>query len=89
LQWLAFNSFQFPATEHAMAILVIKDLPESVDLDRQAMAAITGGSKVPLRQTMLARTTSSTVWIGSGAAATSREQPANRADQRRRSTLVK
>lgn len=29
-----------------MAIIVIKDLADSVDLDRQAMAAITGGARV-------------------------------------------
>ncbi|MGU7782834.1 hypothetical protein [Burkholderia sp. PU8-34] len=37
-----------------MGVLVINDLPESVDLDRQAMAAITGGAKVRSHQTMLA-----------------------------------
>ncbi|WP_185732469.1 hypothetical protein [Burkholderia sp. Bp8963] len=37
-----------------MGILVIHDLPESVDLDRQAMAAITGGAMVRAHQTMLA-----------------------------------
>ncbi|PMS32755.1 hypothetical protein B0G57_12167 [Trinickia symbiotica] len=29
-----------------MATLVINDLPESVELDRQAMAAITGGAMI-------------------------------------------
>ncbi len=29
-----------------MAIIVIKDLPDSVELDREAMAAITGGARV-------------------------------------------
>ncbi|WP_206998670.1 hypothetical protein [Trinickia mobilis] len=37
-----------------MGTLVINDLPESVDLDRQAMAAVTGGSMVQAHQTMLA-----------------------------------
>ncbi|WP_232072386.1 hypothetical protein [Paraburkholderia pallida] len=37
-----------------MGTLVIKDLPESVDLDRQAMAAITGGARIGSHQTMLA-----------------------------------
>ncbi|MGV2289356.1 hypothetical protein AAHK20_11650 [Trinickia sp. YCB016] len=37
-----------------MGTLVINDLVESVDLDRQAMAAITGGSMVQAHQTMLA-----------------------------------
>jgi hypothetical protein len=40
-----------------MAILVIKDLPENVDLDRQAMAAITGGARVRGSQSSLGRTT--------------------------------
>lgn len=29
-----------------MSRIVIKDLPESVDLDREAMVAITGGARV-------------------------------------------
>lgn len=33
-----------------MAHIVIKDLPESVDLDRQAMTAITGGARTRGRQ---------------------------------------
>ncbi|RQZ08004.1 hypothetical protein DIE15_33540 [Burkholderia sp. Bp9031] len=37
-----------------MGVLVINDLPQSVDLDRQAMAAITGGAMVRAHQTMLA-----------------------------------
>ncbi|TCW84335.1 hypothetical protein C5O80_14950 [Burkholderia sp. SRS-46] len=37
-----------------MGVLVIHDLPESVDLDRQAMAAVTGGAMVHAHQTMLA-----------------------------------
>jgi hypothetical protein len=37
-----------------MGILVINDLPESIDLDRQAMAAISGGAMVRAHQTMLA-----------------------------------
>lgn len=39
-----------------MAILVIKDLPESVDLDRQAMVAIAGGRRARGRQTLLGGT---------------------------------
>lgn len=38
-----------------MAIL-IKDLPESVELDRQAMTAIAGGARVRGRQTRLGGT---------------------------------
>jgi hypothetical protein len=37
-----------------MTTLVIKDLPESVDLDREAMAAITGGARIASHQTQLA-----------------------------------
>jgi hypothetical protein len=44
-----------------MATIVIKDLPDSVDLDREAMLAITGGARTRGRQTYLgqgmARTT--------------------------------
>jgi hypothetical protein len=31
--------------ENIMASIVIKDLPESIELDRQAMVAIVGGSR--------------------------------------------
>ncbi|WP_454763295.1 hypothetical protein [Cupriavidus campinensis] len=31
--------------ENAMAVIVIKDLTENVDLDREAMTAITGGTR--------------------------------------------
>ena len=33
-----------------MAIIVIKDLSENIDLDRQAMVAITGGARTRGRQ---------------------------------------
>jgi hypothetical protein len=36
--------------EQAMSTIVIKDLPESVDLDRQAMRAVVGGARVTGRQ---------------------------------------
>lgn len=36
--------------------IVIKDLPGSVDLDRQAMIATTGGARASGRQTLLGRT---------------------------------
>lgn len=39
-----------------MTIIVIKDLPESVDLDRQAMVAITGGARSRGRQTFIGST---------------------------------
>jgi hypothetical protein len=35
-----------PARSAIMTTLVINDLPESIELDRQAMAAITGGAMV-------------------------------------------
>ena len=38
-----------------MTIVVIHDLPESVELDKQAMAAITGGAMVQAHQTIFAR----------------------------------
>ncbi len=39
-----------------MATIVIKDLAESLDLDRQAMLAITGGARVRGRPAVLGRT---------------------------------
>lgn len=39
-----------------MSIIVIKDLPESVDLDRQAMVEITGGARTRGRQTFIGST---------------------------------
>ena len=41
-----------------MSIIVIKDLQESVDLDREAMLAITGGARTRGRPAFLARTKS-------------------------------
>jgi hypothetical protein len=38
-----------------MATLVIHDLPESLELDRQAMAAITGGAMVQAHHTLFER----------------------------------
>lgn len=38
-----------------MATIVIKDLQESVDLDRQAMTAITGGARNRARQPLPAQ----------------------------------
>ncbi len=45
----------FPLCGVGMATLVIHDLPESVELDRQAMSAVTGGSMVQTRQTLFVR----------------------------------
>lgn len=39
-----------------MTIIVIKDLAESVDLDRQAMVLITGGARTRGRQTFVGST---------------------------------
>jgi hypothetical protein len=39
-----------------MASIVIKDLPESIDLDRQAMTAILGGARARGRQRSVGRT---------------------------------
>lgn len=41
--------------EKAMSTLVIKDLPESTELDREAMKTIAGGTRTAGRQTPLAR----------------------------------
>lgn len=38
-----------------MATIVIKDLPENMDLDRQAMLAITGGARLRGRPAATAR----------------------------------
>jgi hypothetical protein len=38
-----------------MATIVIKDLAESTELDRQAMLAITGGSRFRARDTVVGR----------------------------------
>jgi hypothetical protein len=38
-----------------MATIVIKDLPESTELDRQAMLAITGGARLRAATTGVAR----------------------------------
>lgn len=40
-----------------MSTLVIKDLPESIELDREAMKAVTGGARSAGHQTPLARAT--------------------------------
>lgn len=47
-----------------MAIIVIKDLQESVELDRQAMQAITGGARMRGRPLAFARGSSRTLEIG-------------------------
>jgi hypothetical protein len=40
-----------------MAVIVIKDLPDSVDLDREAMVAITGGARARAGQAWTPRRT--------------------------------
>jgi hypothetical protein len=42
----------------AMATIAIKDLPDSVELDRQAMAAIVGGARSSARYGSLVQPTS-------------------------------
>jgi hypothetical protein len=46
--------FKTAHVEQTMSTLVIKDLPESVELDREAMAAISGGARIAAHQTQLA-----------------------------------
>jgi hypothetical protein len=41
--------------EYIMATIVIKDLSENIDLDRQAMVAITGGARTRGRQSYAGR----------------------------------
>jgi hypothetical protein len=43
-----------------MATIVIKDLAESIDLDREAMTAITGGARTGGRRIVPAQTISQT-----------------------------
>jgi hypothetical protein len=88
----AASRFPFRLAESAMGTLVIDDLPESVDLDRQAMAAITGGSKVLAHQTMLAPQMFTGLRIaGTGTAAPVASSPIAEAfaTQRTRTTLLR
>ena len=41
-----------------MATIVVKDLPESIDLDREAMTSITGGARMRAPKTIFTRTMS-------------------------------
>ena len=72
-----------------MGILVINDLPESVDLDRQAMAAITGGSMVQARQTMLGAQPFTGLRIGAGVNAAAFTPSVSTTAQRTRTTLLR
>lgn len=47
-----------------MATIVIKDLPENIDLDRQAMQAITGGARMRGRPLAFARSGPRSLEIG-------------------------
>ena len=47
-----------------MATIVIKDLPENIELDRQAMQAITGGARMRGRPLAFARSSPRTLEIG-------------------------
>ena len=40
-----------------MALITIKDLPQSVELDRSAMLAIVGGARIGVRKTDLSAAT--------------------------------
>ncbi|TKC81634.1 hypothetical protein FAZ69_27090 [Trinickia terrae] len=72
-----------------MGILAINDLPESVDLDRQAMAAITGGSTVQSHRTMLAPQPFTGLRFGIGPGEIHRTPIAEAVEQRTRSTLFR
>ncbi|AOI68325.1 hypothetical protein WI36_22020 [Burkholderia ubonensis] len=72
-----------------MGVLVINDLPESVDLDRQAMAAITGGAMVSAHQTMLAPRTFPYLHTDAKKAASTPAQVAEAATSRARPTLLR
>ncbi|KVC69629.1 hypothetical protein WJ47_14370 [Burkholderia ubonensis] len=72
-----------------MGVLVINDLPESVDLDRQAMAAITGGAMVRAHQTMLAPRTFPFLHTDAQDAASTRAPAADAAPSRARPTLLR
>ena len=73
-----------------MGTLVINDLPESVDLDRQAMAAITGGSMVQAHQTMLAPQMFTGLRIAAGLGEFAGRSPiAEAVAQRTRTTLLR
>jgi hypothetical protein len=53
------NSLWSQHQEAAMATIAIKDLPDSVELDRQAMAAIVGGARSGARYGSLLQAASS------------------------------
>ncbi|AYZ64917.1 hypothetical protein EGY31_16600 [Burkholderia multivorans] len=72
-----------------MGVLVINDLPESVDLDRQAMAAITGGAMVRAHQTMLAPRTFPYLHTDAKIAASTPAQVAEAATSSARPTLLR
>ncbi|MGN6317132.1 hypothetical protein [Trinickia sp.] len=72
-----------------MTTLVIHDLPESIDLDRQAMAAITGGSMVQARQTLFVRRHSLTGLPQLGFSTVSEAGPLGQIDQPLRTTLLR
>src|SRR5260370_19399478 len=81
--------FDFRPAEQVMGTLVINDLPESVELDRQAMAAIVGGSMVLSHQTMLAPRPNASLRIGTAAGVMARTPIADAVAQRTRITLLR
>ncbi|MGZ2747580.1 hypothetical protein [Burkholderia stagnalis] len=72
-----------------MGVLVINDLPESVDLDRQAMAAISGGAMVRAHQTMLAPQPFPYLHTDTHGAASTRAPTVEAAASRPRPTLLR
>jgi hypothetical protein len=59
-----------------MARIVIKDLTESIDLDREAMIAIMGGARTPGRQAFPGNTLSRSTRIVNYPAGFTRKPPA-------------
>lgn len=57
------DHFHIDPKENTMAKIVIKDLTESVDLDRQAMVAIMGGARTPGRHAFPGQTISGSTRI--------------------------
>lgn len=72
-----------------MTTLVIRDLPESIDLDRQAMAAITGGSMVQAQQTLFVRRHALTGLPQAGFASVHEAGPLGPVDTPLRTTLLR
>jgi hypothetical protein len=50
------DNFHSDPEDQAMAIIVIKDLPDNINLDHEAMVAITGGARIRGRSSFPGRT---------------------------------